>query len=195
EIAAGRAHGTESYIASCRCVAVAEAGWPGAEIGFTNATDRSPEIVIILTFPNRHAGIGHGGVGEGEKSRKIDSAEMHLIGDVDDDLIVEARRRAQARRSIVSPENSNKTLFGRACGRCENAVAANRFRFGVGGGILGAVHIRRRRNAKLTGRLDDEGFAITPMRAESERDQADRILAPVSGLIAGEIIYADVWLR
>src|SRR5207244_11370783 len=100
---------------------------------------------------------------------------MHLISDVNDDLIVEPRRRTQARCSIVSPENSNKTLFGRACGRCENAVAANRFRFGVGGGILDAVHIWRRWNAKLTGRLHDERFAISPMRAESARDQCDRI--------------------
>src|SRR5207244_12307282 len=120
---------------------------------------------------------------------------MHLISDVDDDLIVEPRRRAQAWGPIVSPENSNKTLFGRSRRRCENSVASDCLGFGVGGGILGAVHIRRRWNAKLTGRLDDEGFAITPMRAESERDQADRILAPVSGLIAGEIIYADARLR
>src|SRR5260370_10111768 len=99
---------------------------------------------------------------------------MHLISDVNDDLIVEPRRRAQARCSIVSPENSNKTLFGCACGRCENAVAANRFSFGVGGGILSAVHIRRRWNAKLTARFNDKRFAFAPVRAKRDRAETDR---------------------
>src|SRR5205814_6784473 len=125
EIARGRAHWRERRVATCRCVAVAESSRSGAEIRLADAADWSPEIVIILTFPNRHAGIGHGGVREGEKPGQIGGAEMHLISDVNGDLIVEARRRAQAWCSVVGPENSDKALFWCSRGRCENTVAAD----------------------------------------------------------------------
>src|SRR5260370_34948098 len=119
---------------------------------------------------------------------------MHLISDVNDDLIVEPRRRAQAWGSIVSPENSNQTLFGRSRRRCENSVASDLFGFGVSGGILSAVHGGWRRNAKLAARLHDKRFAFAPMRAERDRDETDRILAPIAGHLVWKIIDAKMRL-
>src|SRR5205814_10717937 len=91
---------------------------------------------------------------------------MHLISDVDDDLIVESWRRAQARCSLVGQENSNKTLFGRARGWCEHAVAAKSFCFGVSGRVLRTVHRRRRRHAKVTARLQVKRRGFVPVRPE-----------------------------
>src|SRR5205823_4789184 len=54
---------------------------------------------------------------------------------------------------------------------------------------------RRWWNAKLLRRLQDEGIALAPVRAESERDQANRILTPMPWKIACEIIDADSRLR
>ncbi len=119
---------------------------------------------------------------------------MHLVSDVDGDLIVEPRRRAQTRCSIVGPENSNKTLLGRARARSVNAISAESFGFVVSRQIFGVIHRRRRRNAKLAGRLQDECRAFTPVCAQRERDQTDRVLTPIAGHLVREIIDAEMWL-
>ena len=190
EIASRRAHRREAWIADGRCIAIAKTSWAGAEIRFADSADRSPKIVIVFRFPNRHRGVCHGGVGEGKEPRELRRAEMHLISEVNDDLIVEARRGAEARGSIVSPENSDETLLRSARTWRVDAITAQSFRFGIGGRVFGTIHCRRRWNAELTGGLQNEWNAFAPVRAERERDQADRILAPVTRLIAGEIIYA-----
>src|SRR5205807_2702146 len=116
EITRGRAHWSEVCIAHRVRIAVAESGRSGAHIRFADSANRSPEIIIELRFPNRHSSVSHGGVGEREQSRELERAEMHLIGNVNDDLVVEPRRRAKTRGSVVSPENSDETLIGRARG-------------------------------------------------------------------------------
>ena len=44
------------------------------------------------------------------------------------DLVVEARRRAQARRAVVGPEDRRRRLVGGALGRRVDAVAAEPLR-------------------------------------------------------------------
>src|ERR1700739_3200243 len=103
---------------------------------------------------------------------------MHLIGDVDGNLIVESRRRAKTWSSVVSPENTDETLFWRARAWSVNAVAANGHHFVVSIGILLAAHRRRRRNTELTARLEHERSACAPIRTERDWLQTNRVLAP-----------------
>ena len=119
---------------------------------------------------------------------------MHLISDVDGDLIVEPRRRAQARRSIVGPEDSNETLLRCAHARSVNAISAESFGFVVSRQIFCAIHRGRRGNAKLTGRLHDERFAFAPVRAKRDRNQTDGILSPIAGHLVWKIIGAKTRL-
>src|SRR4030081_2001433 len=62
QIACRRAQWREIGIADRGRVAVAIAGRTSPRVGFTNAGDRPPKVVIIFRFPNRDAGVGHGGV-------------------------------------------------------------------------------------------------------------------------------------
>src|SRR6266404_8168141 len=109
---------------------------------------------------------------------------MHLIGDMNGDLIVETWRRAQARRCVVGPEDSDEALLGRARRRRVYTIASNGLRFVVSIGVLLSVHRRWRRNAKLVAGLQNERPAFAPMSTERDRLLADRILAPESGLVA-----------
>src|SRR5207237_5084600 len=110
-------------------------------------------------------------------------------------LIVKSRRRTETGRSIVSPERADKSLFCGPLCRRHKAIAADAFHFVVSGCVFRARHCRRRRNAKLLRRFQDECIALAPVRAESKRDQANRLLTPMPGVIACEIIDADTRLR
>ena len=68
---------------------------------------------------------------------------MFLVGELDGDLIVKARRRAQARRAIVRPEGTDKCLLVGARGGRDDPVAAETFHFVVSGGVIGTGHGRR----------------------------------------------------
>src|SRR5436190_17038653 len=57
--------------------------------------------------------------------------------------------------------------------------------------VVRAGHLGRRRRTELTRRTDHEWNALAPVRAERERNQTDRILPPVSGLVARKIIDAN----
>ena len=125
EIASGRADWRECRVARRVRVAIAEHSWAGSGIGFANASDRSPEIVKVFRIPNRNTGVGHRGINEREQACQLDRIEIHLVSDVDRDLIIETRRRAKTRGSIVGPEDANETLFGCARGRCVNTIATD----------------------------------------------------------------------
>src|SRR5437868_3785964 len=119
---------------------------------------------------------------------------MHLIRDLDCDLIVEPRRRAETRSSIVSPEDSDEAFFRCAHSRRVNPVASKRFRFVKSGGVFGAVHGWRRRRAKLAAGLNDEWRAFTPVRAQGNRKQTDGVLSPMSREITRKIAHSNARL-
>ena len=99
---------------------------------------------------------------------------------MDCDLVVESRRCTETRRSIVRPEHSDESLLGRSLRGRDDAVASDILYLVVGRRVFGARHVRRRRCAKLAGRLQDEWFAFRPVRPEREGNQADRILPPMT---------------
>src|SRR5207249_3208049 len=185
----------ESSIAyRCR-ITITSVSRASSWIRFTNAGDRAPKIIKVLRFPNRHTGVGHRRINQRQQTRKIESAQLPLISDPHRDLIVKSRRRTETGRSIVSPERANKSLFCGPLCRRHNTVATDAFHFVVCGRVFRARHCRRRRNAKLLRRFQDESIALAPVCAESERDQANRILTPMPREIACEIIDADTRLR
>src|SRR6185436_8781154 len=98
---------------------------------------------------------------------------------------------AEAWRAVIGPENADKRLFFRPL-RARGATQV--FHFVVCGSVSRAGHIGRRRRAELSRRVDDKGDALAPVGAQRERDQTDRILAPMSGQIAWNVIDADTWL-
>src|SRR4029450_1119376 len=79
-----------------RVLAIALSGRPRAFVGLPNAADRPPELIVELRLPGCDAGIGHSDVRQCEESRQAQEVSLHLVGDRQDDLVVEAWRRAQA---------------------------------------------------------------------------------------------------
>ena len=129
---------------------------------------------------------------QGQQARELNGAQSSLISNLYRDLVVEPRRRAQAWCAIIGPENADKRLLFRPL-RPRGATQV--FHFVVCSRVSRAGHIGRRRRAELTRRADHERKALAPVRTQGERDQADWILPPVAGLIAGEIIDADGRIR
>src|SRR5205814_5244707 len=105
EIAGGRAQRLKAAIANRVRIAVPPMGGPRAPIRFSNASNRAPEVVMIFGFPNRHRSVPHRDVYQGQQTRKLNGGETSLVGNLDRELIVESRRRAQAWRGIVGPES------------------------------------------------------------------------------------------
>ena len=147
---------------------------------------------MVFRFPNRHSGIGHGDVYQGQQARELNGAQSSLISNLHRDLVVEPRRCAEAWRAIIGPENADKRLFFRPL-RPRGATQV--FHFVVRGRVSSAGHSGRRRRAELSRRVDDKGDALAPVRTQCERDQADWILPPMPGLIARKIIDTDTRFR
>src|SRR3954464_11924586 len=97
---------------------------------------------------------------------------MHLVGDVHRDLVVQSRRRAKRRSTVVGPECSDVDLVRGADCRCP-AIAAEKLRFIVSICVLGAAECRRRRNPELLSSLQNEGPNRTPKRAQRDWTLAD----------------------
>ena len=150
---------------------------------------------MVFRFPDGHSSIGHGDICQRQQARELNRAQSPLVGDLHRDLVVESRRRAQARRAIISPESADERLLFRTLRRGKDSIATQVFRFVVRSCVSRACHIRRRRRAELTGRCHDERYALPPVRTQSERDQAYWVLPPVPRLVAREIIDANVRLR
>ena len=108
---------------------------PGVRLA--DARDRAPELVEVLRLPARDAGVGHRDVDEREQPRAARPTFRSASGrDRDRDLVVEPRRRAEARRAVVGPVDARDRLV-RACGSsaCRDAVAAERLHLVVGGRV------------------------------------------------------------
>src|SRR4029077_5269970 len=164
-------------------------------VGFANPSYRSPKVVMIFRFPDTHGSVGHGHTDQRKQARQLNGAEFCLVGNVNGNLIIESRRRTQARRSIVCPKGADKGLLGRALRRGGNAVATKSFRFVISRTIGGAGKGRWRRRLELSRGLYHERFAFTPMRAQSDRAEADWILSPVTRQVACRIIDAEMNFR
>ena len=195
EIAGRRAQGRKGQIANGVGIAIACTGGTGARVRLADAGDRTPEIPIVFRFPRAHAGISHRDIHQHQQSRQIDGIQPGLIRDLDSDLVVEPGRRAKAGRAVVSPKDADEGLLRCAFGGRDDAIAPEALYFVVGGRVLGAVHGRRRRTTELAGRFDDKREAFSPVSAKGQRDQADRILAPMSGEVARGMVGADARLR
>ncbi len=85
-----------------------------------------------------------------KQASQLDRSEFCLVGNLDSNLIVESRRRAEAGSSIVCPKGADKCLLGRALRRRRNPVATEIFRFVIGRSILCAGKGRRRRDLELS---------------------------------------------
>src|SRR5688572_480911 len=191
DVAARRAERPEVGVAERIGIAVAGPGRSGARIRFAEAADRPPQIVEELRFPDRNTGIGLRDVYQGQEPRQADSVRTLLLGNHHRDLIVETRRRAQARHAVVGPEETGESLILGPFGRRGNAVAAETLNFIERFRVFRRSHRRRRRRAKLLAALHDEGLHLAPVSAERDLAEADRILAPVTRLVAGVVIDAE----
>ena len=190
---AGAPNGRKVNIANRVGIAIAKPGGTSARIRFANTKNRTPEIIVVFRFPNRHCGIGHGDVYQCQQARELNGAQSPLVGNLHRDLIVESRRRAETWGAIIRPESADERLLFRAL-RAYDSVATQVFHLVVRSRVIRACHVGRRRRAELTRRVDYKRNALAPVRAERERNQADWILPPVAGLIARKIIDANVRL-
>src|SRR5581483_1292763 len=111
EITGRRAERCKVRIAHRVRIAVPDAGRAGSLVGFADAGAR----------------VGERDVHQRHQPRELHSRRTHLLSDLHRDLVVEPRRRAQARCSIVGPVESDLRLFRRAGARRYDAVAAERF--------------------------------------------------------------------
>ena len=150
---------------------------------------------MIFRFPDTHGSVGHGHIDQRKQPRQLDGSEFCLVGNVNGNLIIESRRRTQAGRSIVCPKGADKGLLGRALRRRSNPVATKSFRFVISRSICGAGKGRRWRRPELSRELYHERSAFTPMRAQSDRAEADRILSPVTKHVACRINVAEMNFR
>src|SRR4029077_8224246 len=127
KIAGGSAERRKIWIARGGGIAVTKLRWSGSGIGFADASHRPPILIKVFRLPNLDAGVGHGYVHQSQQPRQFSGVRAcaHLIGDMHGDLVVQTRRRAEARCSIVGPEDADLSLFG--CSRCRgyDTIAAD----------------------------------------------------------------------
>src|SRR5712692_4783396 len=194
EIAGRGAERCEGRIAASRGIAIASAGRTGSLVGLADASDRAPELVVVLRLPDGDTGVGHGHVHQRQEPRELDDIRAHLVGDLRCDLVVEPRRRAQAWRPIIGPVSADLGLFRGALRRCDDTVAAQAIDLVESGRILRTVQSRWRWNPELVGRLHHKWFYLAPVCAQSERDLTDRVLAPFARLVTRDEINADARL-
>src|SRR5439155_7167400 len=100
-------------------------------------------------FPNGHSGIGHADVYQGKQARELNAAQSPLVRNLHRKLIVQSRRRAQARGSVISPESADECLLFSALRGCNDPVAAQVFHFVVSGRVSSAGHVGWDWRAKL----------------------------------------------
>lgn len=98
-------------------VAVVEVGINGVgrrgskrPIMFAYADDRPPKVVAVFLLPSQYSRVSHGRIDKGEEASVValimGSAEgrvSDVYGHLADDLVIEARRGAQAVRAVVPP--------------------------------------------------------------------------------------------
>lgn len=102
---------------------LAPPGRPRADIGLANPRDRPPKLVVILRLPGGGAGITHREIDERLQPRPIDDARETRRRNLHRDLVIEPRRRAQARRAVVRPEDPDG-LGARAGAQGQQGAAA-----------------------------------------------------------------------
>src|SRR5262249_294726 len=115
----------------------------------------------------------------------------HLVSDLYRDLVIEPRGCAQAWRAIVGPVEADLGLLGSAHCRGENPVAAEGLHLVESGRILRPVQRGCPRNPDLLRSLPPKRLALAPVGTQSKRAQADGVLAPLPGLVAGEELNTD----
>ena len=192
QVAGRRAERLEGWVAHSGRVAIARAGRTSARIGFTYPGNGSPEIIMVFRFPRAHPGFGHRDIHQRQQPGELNRLESGPVSDLNRDLVVKSRWGAKARSSVVGPEYADERLLGGSLRRRDNPVAAEILDLIVGGRVRVARHRWRRRAAKLVSRLQHERPALAPMRAQSERNQADRVLAPMARQVTGYPIDSDV---
>src|SRR5205807_1744229 len=140
---------SKGWTTKCCRIAVAETGRAGAGIGFANARNRPPEIVVIFRFPNGYRGIGHCDIDQGEQTSQLHGAELGLIRNMDGYLIVESRRCAKTWRSVIRPKGADECLLRSSLRSGMNAIATKILRFIIGSGVGSAGQGGRRRREEL----------------------------------------------
>lgn len=194
EVAGRRPQRREGRIAQRRRVVVTITAWTRTGVGFADASDRAPEVVVILRLPDGNAGIGHGHVHECQQPRQLDDVRALLGGDLHGNLVVQARWGTQARGAVIGPEDPGQGLVSAASRGRHHTVTAEPFDFLERHCILRAIEPRRRRHSELCGRLHDEWLHLAPMRSHGKRQEADGILPPLARSVAGDEINVDQWL-
>ena len=194
QIACRRAQRHEGGVGDRRPIAIARKRQRRVGIGLADSGDRPPELVVVLRLPDRDAGVGHRRVDQRQQAGERDDVRVHLVGDLHRDLVVEARRRAQARRPVVGPEDSDLGLLRGAARRRHDAVAAERLHFGERTRIRGRSQRGRRGRAKLRAAGHHERRHFVPVRPERNRHPAYRILAPLAGSGSRDEFDADARL-
>src|SRR5215210_3758639 len=110
------------------------------------------------------------------------------------DLVIESRRRAQARRPVVCPVYAYLRLLSRALSGGHYPIASQPLHLVISSSILRAIHVGRRRDAELVGEQQYERPLLAPALTELNREQADRVLTPLSRVVARNEVNADAKL-
>ena len=189
---AGAPSGDEVRIADGRRVAVAGAGGPGLRVGLADAGHRPPELVEVLRLPDRDARVGHGDVHEREQPRELDAPSCR------------ARARSAPRSGCTGAAARTGSACRRRPSRSRSGAAARvrtvgvvtpspprRFTSSNAAAYSGLVIAGGGGTRNWPRRPEHERRHLAPVRAERERDLADRVLAPMARLVARDVVDAD----
>src|ERR1700681_3696445 len=124
QIAGRRAQRPESWISDRRRIAIAWQRQRLIRIGLADAGNRPPILVEVLRLPDGDAGVGHCRVDQRQQAGELENVRALLVGDLHRDLVIEARRRAKARRAVVGPESADLGLLDGTTGGGDDAIAA-----------------------------------------------------------------------
>ena len=150
-----------------------------------------PQLVEVLRLPDGDAGVGHGDVAPARaagRARRVRGP--HALGDRHRDLVVEARRRAQARRAVVGPVDADVRLVGGPHGRRDSPSPPRRFT-SLNAAAYSALAIAGGGGARNWLPRSSTNGVTLPQCAPSATGSGRPVLPPVPGRVAGEVVDAD----
>ena len=132
-------------------------------VGLTDAGDRAPELIVVLRVPDRDARRPPSPTFTSASSRASSTGSVRRWSAiVNGDLVVEARRRAQARRPVVGPVVPIAVCSAVRTVGVTTPSPPRRFHLVERRSVRRAVQRRRRRHPELVAAGQDERLAPGP---------------------------------
>ena len=134
EIACRRAERRVARVSDSLDITIVCTSRAGPLVCLADTGKRASVVVVVLWLPNRYGGIRHSHVHKCQESHELDGVQTraHLVRDMYRDLVLHPWRCTQARRAIVSPIDTDLSLFLGADRRCHDPVAADGLHVVVG---------------------------------------------------------------